>query len=79
MDQILLEIEKLTKNTQKYKLSTWQKWKKKLKKNGYNVGMDVFHVIFLDGFHTICAPKIEKFMIFKKIIRKKWWLCYKKW
>ena len=47
------------------------KMKKKLKKNGYNVEMDVFHV----NFGMVCIqcipPKIEKFMIFKKIIRKK--------
>ena len=29
------------------------KMKKKLKKNGYNVEMDVFHVIFLDGLYTM--------------------------
>ena len=45
--------------------------KKKLKKNGYNVEMDFFHVIFWDSFDTIYALKIEKFMIFKNFIRKK--------
>ena len=47
------------------------KMKKKLKKNGYNVEIDIFNVIFLDDFDTIYAPKIEKFMILKKILRKK--------
>ena len=47
------------------------KMKKKLKKNGYNVEIDIFHVIFLYDFDTIYVPKIEKFMILKKILRKK--------
>ena len=46
MDQKLLGIEKLTKKYTKKQTVNLTKMKKKLKKNGYNVEMDVFHVIF---------------------------------
>ena len=46
MDQKLLGIEKLTKKYTKKQTVDQTKMKKKLKKNGYNVEMDVFHVIF---------------------------------
>ena len=44
MDKILLEIEKLTKKLHKNINCQPDKNEKKLKKNGYNVEMDVFHV-----------------------------------
>ena len=71
MDKILLGIEKLRKKYTKKQTVDQTKMNKKLKKNGYNVEMDVFHVIFLDGFDTICALKIEKLMKYKNFIRKK--------
>ena len=46
MDQKLLEIEKMTKKYTKRQTVNLTKMKKKLKKNGYNVEMDDFHVIF---------------------------------
>ena len=33
------------------------KMKKKLKKNGYNVEMDVFSCKFWDGLYTMYTPK----------------------
>ena len=46
MDKKLLGIEKLTKKYTKKQTVDKTKMKKNLKKNGYNVEMDVFHVIF---------------------------------
>ena len=46
MNQKLFEIEILQKKYTKKKTVDLSELKKKIKKNGYNVEIDVFHVIF---------------------------------
>ena len=71
MDQKLLGIEKLTKKYTKKQTVDETKMNKKLKKNGYNVEMDVFHVIFWMVCIQCELQKIENLMKFKNFIRKK--------